>query len=195
MTTAFVIGNGISRQGVPLHNLKQLGTIYGCNALYRDFVPDVLISTDRPISMFIQESGYALKNRFHTRKPIAGSGALTLPKDYHGFSSGPNAVGLAALDQHSKIYMIGFDMGPTDARKFNNVYADTEFYRKSDAEPTYTGNWIKQIIKIAQDFPRIRFIRVQGKTTAFIPEFEPVANLQHLPLDTFLDRINNQKDL
>ena len=195
MTTAFVIGNGISRQSVNLEQLKPLGKIYGCNALYRDFTPDVLISTDRPISAQIQQSGYPTKNKFYTRKPLDGLGALKVPKEYYGFSSGPLATGIAAIDQHRIIYMIGFDMGPTLEKKFNNVYASTEFYRTADATPVFTGNWIKQILTITKDFPKTQFVRVQGKTTATIAEFDMVKNLTHLPLNTFVDRINNQKDL
>jgi hypothetical protein len=194
MTTAFVLGNGVSRQAVALELLRPLGKIYGCNALYRDFVPDVLIATDRPISTEIQNSGYAITNKFYTRKPIEGQGALKVPHDYYGYSSGPIATGIAAMDQHHLIYIIGFDMGPVN-NKFNNVYADTDFYRKSDATPVYTGNWTKQIRRICEDFSKTQFVRVQGKTTADIAEFAGIKNLRHLPIHTFLDRINNQKDL
>ena len=60
MSRAFVLGNGSSRLLVNLETLKELGSTYGCNALYREFVPTVLISTDQPISQRIQDSGYAL---------------------------------------------------------------------------------------------------------------------------------------
>ena len=36
MDTAFIIGNGESRNIFPIDNLKGHGTIYGCNAIYRD---------------------------------------------------------------------------------------------------------------------------------------------------------------
>ena len=42
----FCIGNGESRQGFDLEKLRQHGTIYGCNAIYRDFMPDVLTAVD-----------------------------------------------------------------------------------------------------------------------------------------------------
>lgn len=194
MTIAFVLGNGVSRQSVTIELLRPLGKIYGCNALYRDFSPDVLVATDRPIATEIQNSGYPTKHKFYTRKPIDNLGALKVPHDYYGYSSGPLATGIAAIDQHNLIYMIGFDMGPVN-NKFNNIYADTDFYRKSDATPVFTGNWVKQIRKITEDFPKTQFIRVQGKTTAEIAEFAIIKNLQHLAMHTFLDRINNQKDL
>ena len=41
MKRVFCLGNGESRKGVNLDILKQHGKIYGCNALYRDYTPDV----------------------------------------------------------------------------------------------------------------------------------------------------------
>ena len=195
MTIAFVLGNGLSRQEVALDYLKTLGKVYGCNALFRDFQPDVLVATDRPIATSIQESGYSANHKFYTRRPISGLGAHVVPKKYFGFSSGPIATSLAALDKHQHIYMLGFDMGPTEHKKFNNIYADTQYYKTSDSTPTYTGNWIKQILTIVEDFPNTSFFRVQGKTTANIVELNLIKNLYHVPITTFIDRINNQKDL
>jgi hypothetical protein len=195
MTIAFVLGNGLSRQGIPLHNLKELGTVYGCNLLHTEFVPEVLVATDKPISMRIQESGYSAKNKFYTRKPIENLGALTIPAPYYGFSSGPAATAIAALAKHPRIYMIGFDMGPTPEKTFNNIYAGAEFYKPRGASPTYTGNWVKQITKITEDFPNTKFYRINGNTTAHISNFECLKNLIQMPMGTFLDRINNKKDL
>lgn len=194
MTIGFVLGNGISRKDVSLPYLRRLGTIYGCNALYREFAPDVLVATDRPISTEIQNCGYANRHKFYTRKPVAGLGAHKVPDAYYGFSSGPIAVGLSALNGHDRIYLIGFDMGPVN-NKFNNIYADTEFYKTSDHPPIFTGNWVKQLVKVMSDFPNIKFYRVTGPTTAKIPEFNSVNNLLDQDLQGFLDRINNQKDL
>jgi hypothetical protein len=195
MTIAFVLGNGLSRQHLNLAHLKNCGMIYGCNALYREFTPDVLVATDRPIAEAIQASGYPLTNRFYTRRPLPDLGAKKVLQNYHGYSSGPNAVGLAAHDQHHRIYLLGFDMGPTKNNGFNNMYAGTEFYKAPTAPPTFIGNWVKQIGQIVKDHPDIQFFRVCGTTTARISGLEGFKNLEHLDLAIFLDRINNQKDL
>jgi hypothetical protein len=195
MSRAFVLGNGISRQGMNLHLLKQLGQVYGCNAIHREFVPDVLVSTDTPISKSIQETGYSQKHKMYTRKPLPALGALRIPQEYYGYSSGPAAAGIAALDHNQAIYLIGFDMGPTATGKFNNVYADSEFYRASSAPPTFTGNWATQILKICNDFPTIQFYRVIGKTTADVPVLNSVTNLCHMCMEDFFNRINNTKEL
>jgi hypothetical protein len=195
MSLAFVLGNGHSRLAVDLQQLRLRGPVYGCNALYRDFTPDVLVSTDKPISSRIQEEGYAMHNRMYTRKPTPGRGAHRVPQAYYGFSSGPIAVGLAALDAHSVIYMIGFDLGPLSNDRFNNVYADSEFYKKSSARPTFTGNWVRQIVQITRDFPRCNFIRVMSETTTDIREFHNLGNMTRLAMPEFLARLNTGKDL
>lgn len=194
MTVAFVLGNGVSRQQVDLNNMRHLGNIYGCNALYRDFVPTVLVATDRPISERIQTEGYAKNNRFYTRRPIANLGALPVPQKYYGFSSGPIAASLACFDRAKVIYLVGFDMGPVN-NKFNNVYANTEFYKKSSAVPTYTGNWARQLATVMRDYGKIPFIRVIGETTKYIKEFEGIVNYSIMPMIEFLNRINNTKEL
>ena len=194
MAVAFVLGNGVSRQQVDLNNMRHLGNIYGCNALYRDFTPTVLVSTDKPISERIQTEGYAKNNRFYTRRPAPHLGALPVPQKYFGYSSGPIAASIACFDGAKVIYLVGFDMGPVNNR-FNNVYADTEFYKKSAAVPTYTGNWARQLATIMKDYPKIPFIRVMGSTTAHVKEFDNVTNYTTMPIAEFLNRINNTKDL
>src|SRR6056300_45789 len=108
MSVAFVLGNGKSRLELDLKELNELGPIYACNAIYREYTPDCLIATDPGISKAIQESGYALENRFHTRRPIEGLGAKLLPKEYRGFSSGPNALSQACMDGYHVMYLVGF---------------------------------------------------------------------------------------
>jgi hypothetical protein len=104
-------------------------------------------------------------------------------------------MSIAAEDGARRIYLVGFDMGPLPDNRINNLYAGTEFYRRADALPTFTGNWIKQMCQIAQDKKNTKFIRIMGPTTARISELDALPNFSHLDLDTFVDRINNKKDL
>ena len=57
----FCIGNGESRKGFDLETLRPHGKIYGCNALYRDFMPDVLTAVDYGIMHEIYHAGVAQK--------------------------------------------------------------------------------------------------------------------------------------
>jgi hypothetical protein len=185
MAAAFVLGNGVSRQAVDLTALKTLGTTYGCNAIYREFVPDVLISTDTPISERIQQESYSQTHVHYTRKPLPDSGARRIAQKYFGYSSGPVAVSQAAIDGATAIYLIGFDLGPTRTGRFNNIYADTEFYKKSSANPTFTGNWVRQLQTIMKDYPKTSFFRVVGDTTAEVRELLGVSNLAHMQMAKF----------
>lgn len=189
MSIAFVLGNGRSRIKVDLQKCKQLGKIYGCNALYRDFVPDVLVASDPEISKEIQESKYALSNVFYTRKPIHGLGARAI-KDYYGFSSGPIALSLACKGKHDKIFLVGFDLAGIEG-KFNNVYADTEFYKKSNQSATFYGNWVDQIATIANDYKHIQIVHIVGPTTLKPMEWNNLIRSESI--DSFLNAINNSK--
>jgi len=186
--TAYVIGNGVSRKPIQLNKLN--GMTYGCNALYRDFQPDVLVATDDPISRAIQESGYPRYKRFHTRKVFAGSGARPLRQQYAGWSSGPNALQLAVLDKHKDIVIIGFDFGSTH-KSFNNVYANTDFYRKSHETATYGGNWVHQVDTIIRHAPNVNFTFVVSKDTRSPPQFQQHRNVEIMDIREFLKTINN----
>lgn len=195
MSMAFVVGNGVSRLDVDLQKCIDLAPVYGCNALYRDFKPTVLVSTDKPIAEAIQNSGYSAEHRMYTRKPIPGLGAQRVPQEYYGFSSGPIATALAAIDGHKTVYLIGFDMGPVSGDRFNNVYADTEFYKKSSSRPTYVGNWVRQLQRVCKEFDNVNFFRVLGTNSAMLQDLKNVKNLANMPMSDFLNRINNTKDL
>ena len=67
MSNVFCIGNGESRKGYDLNKLKGKGRIYGCNALYRDFTPDVLVAVDQGICHEIYNSGYCQNNETYLR--------------------------------------------------------------------------------------------------------------------------------
>jgi len=191
---AFVLGNGLSRAKVDIDELMQHGSVYGCNALYRTHSPTALVATDRPIAEEIQQSGYARAHRFYTRRPLPESGAFTVPQPYFGYSSGPIAVALAAMDGHLEVYLLGFDLGPGLDGRFNNLYADTAHYKRLGSQPTFTGNWIRQMTRVMQDHRNVRFFRVHGATTHEIKEFGRVTNLERVTIRDFLDRLNKPKE-
>jgi hypothetical protein len=129
MIPAFVIGNGISRKDIDLDLLRGKGITYGCNALYRDFTPDVLVAFDLLISKEICGTKYALKNTLYTTNPRTGSGALDL-KDELRSSAGITALHLASISgKHDTIYLLGFDLGSI-GKKPNNCYFKTSCYLK-----------------------------------------------------------------
>lgn len=64
----FVIGNGKSRQNVNLNILKERGKILGCNALFRDFTPDILFNQDSHTFHEIVSNEYPKKNQVFVRE-------------------------------------------------------------------------------------------------------------------------------
>ncbi len=107
MTKVFCIGNGESRKGFDLESLRKHGTIYGCNAIYRDFMPDVLTGVDHGIMHEIYHAGVAQKIpcffRDWTKVP-----AMTYEMMIYG--------GMEKLEaeQHLKEVLVSNDRGEAD---------------------------------------------------------------------------------
>ena len=106
---SFVLGNGVSRKAINPADLKAKGSVYGCNAIYREFMPDVLVATDKLIAGRIQEDGIDKQVKFWTRRPLPGSSAHKIERRYFGNSSGPVAISRACIDEATHIFLLGFD--------------------------------------------------------------------------------------
>lgn len=185
---AFVLGNGKSRLTYDLHELKLRGKVYGCNALYRDFTPDVLVATDTPMATEIEQSGYT--GAFWTRRPAINSNSRKIEMNF-GFSSGPIAVTLAALNQHRPIYLIGFDLTGENGN-INNVYAGTQNYKPQHDKETYWGNWVNQLHTIMKNqFPYSKFIRCVDAQSYTPKEWEMLPNYSEIAFEDFINSINN----
>jgi len=57
--TIFFIGNGSSRKNFDLNLLRGKGTVIGCNALYRDFKPDILVCQDSKMGRELFDNKYS----------------------------------------------------------------------------------------------------------------------------------------
>lgn len=190
MTVAFVLGNGKSRLAVdPQQDLVGKGIIYACNAIYRDFMPNVLVSTDRPISEKIQLEGIPERVKHWTRRPLPESKSHKIERPFFGMSSGPVAISRAAIDGHSHIYFLGFDLGSSDGL-LNNIYGSTEFYKANTDKATFAGNWIYQINQITREFRKPQFIRVTGPESQPIDWENKFNNLTEMSMDDFKVMIN-----
>jgi hypothetical protein len=190
MKPGFVIGNGRSRLALNLEDLKKHGRIYGCNALYRDFTPDVLIATDPGITAEIEDSGYALKNAFYTRQPRAELGSQLILHHF-GFSSGPIAVKYAAEAAHAVIYLVGFDLQGQEGRQ-NNVYSSTDNYRRSEDKETYYGNWVKQLAQIFREHRDQRFVRLTNDDGIVPVQWLQCNNHSSQLISDFMPNINSK---
>ena len=189
---AFVLGNGTSRKSIDLNQLKEKGTVYGCNALYREFEPNHLVAVDTKMILEINKAGYQHNHHVWTNpnRAFYQMNGFNFFNPSKGWSSGPTALHLASTHDNDDMYILGFDyQGLND--KINNVYADTPNYKKSSDRATYHGNWLKQTCTTCQKFSKKRYIRVIGDN-AFIPkEFSRLDNLSHITVEEFKKTFNN----
>ena len=183
---AFVLGNGTSRSSINLNQLKNLGAIYGCNALYREFEPDYLIAVDTKMILEINKAGYQHSHEVWTNPNRAyhQMNGFNFFNPSKGWSSGPTALWLASTHTNNDIYILGFDYQGID-NKINNIYADTSNYKKSHERATYHGNWLKQTVITCQKFHQKRYIRVLGENPFIPKEFANINNLSHITIEEF----------
>ena len=199
---AFVLGNGESRKGIKIEDLKQHGKVYACNAVYRTENPDWLIAVDPKMLLEIAETDYVVHNKVYSNFNSAQYNRnkrildhVTWSRPSLGWSSGPTALRLALEHKFKTIYLLGFDYkGLPDSKsnsrvKFNNVFKDTRNYKKGRDDATFFGNWMNQTKRCLNDYKDVDFTRV-------IPEgwFKPKDlewhNLKHITTNDFLQKFN-----
>lgn len=187
LNTAFVLGNGRSRLNVNAEHLLERGTVYGCNALYREMSPHFLIAVDVKMVNEIISSGYHKNHSVWTNpnKGVSSKQGINFFNPHKGWSSGPTALWHACTRGHKIVYILGFDYQGTNG-KFNNVYADTFNYKKSTDAATYFGNWMSQTERVIKEFKQVKFYRVI-EPGSFIPEKlqQAIPNLEHITYEDF----------
>lgn len=186
---AFVLGNGTSRQSIPLPYVKKYGMIYACNAIYREFEPDYLIAVDTKMIVEINRSGYQNTHQVWTNpnKAFSQYKNFNYFKPSKGWSSGPTALWFAAQHGYPEIYILGFDYkGLGDNNKYvNNLYAGTPNYKKQKDGATYFGNWLRQTKQVIKDHPNTTFYRVIAPDNYCPPELNNFNNLKTILVNDF----------
>jgi len=193
---ALVIGNGKSRLNFDLHQLQNIFTTYGCNALYRDFIPDYLISMDFAMVDEILTSNVHHKTKFYTQysekakhRASIGEPIYWAIQDKWIGDSGTGAIRLAGMNRHKNIYMIGFDY--TDNNKYtDNVYAGTKNYAPG---PINNGGefmlrqWESRLRHWCREYRDINIMRVNGNG------YKPVCkepNFTNITIEQFKEIVN-----
>ena len=144
---AYIIGNGPSREGFDLNKLKTSGQTYGCNALYRDFIPDYIFSVDSKMSAkMVEDKVY--EKCFHyapslevNRHPKGGPAVLHLIPNNPHWISGNQAMWTACVHGHKNIFLIGFDFREYGKDQLNNIYQDTPNYGERHGDTIFEG-WL-----------------------------------------------------
>lgn len=184
----FVLGNGTSRKDISLTEISSRGTVYGCNALYREFEPDYLVAVDTKMIIEINKSGYQKTHEVWTNpnKAYASFSGFNYFQPSKGWSSGPTALWLASQHRYEQIFILGFDYkGLQDGKKVNNIYAGTQNYKREFDSATYYGNWLKQTYNVVKQHPHITYFRVIAPDNFCPSELNNLSNIKTIYIDDF----------
>ena len=170
MKPVFVIGNGMSRLQFDIPKLKEYGRVIGCNALYRNFVPDILVAVDEPMINEIIDSGvhrqccFVIEDTDKNEKYRIMPSVNTIDTNIPGLMDSGTLALLLATKYTDEIYMIGYDYASNQG-KFNNVYAGTVNYKRKD-EPHVRDvteqSWYYRHLIVMLRHPNIQFYRVNN---------------------------------
>lgn len=174
MNIACIIGNGPSRKMFNLETIGKQMTTYGCNALYRDYMPDYLISMDWHIVIEILEKEIQYKTNFYTQDNANFNHMSVDIKEHINWlkpmskrlDSGNSALEVALEHDYETIYMIGFDYNTND--KLPNVYHGTRNYARNSTVPaaeSMAREWQQRLRNLVKQFPDTQIIRVNGSNT------------------------------
>ena len=168
---AYCIGNGPSRKGFDLNRLKESGQTYGCNALYRDFIPDYIFSVDSKITMTMcQDKVY--ENCIHytpsleVNRPHGKDKLHLIPNNPH-WISGNQAFWTAGVHGHKNIYLIGYDFREYGKDQLNNIYQDTENYGERHSDTIFDG-WLKQFRDMLKMRPYVNYTVVHDNPPEYL---------------------------
>jgi len=203
-STAFVLGNGQSRKGIDINDLKTKGTVFACNAVYRTHQPHWLVAVDPKMMLEIAETYYVVHNKVYSNynnqytKHQKLLDHVTWSKPSLGWSSGPTALRLACEKGFKDIYILGFDyQGLAESQnknrfRLNNIFGDTRNYKKHSDEATFYGNWMNQTKRCLQDFADVKFHRVIPKGWFKPKDLEFKDNIDHPTTEEFLAKFDLQ---
>jgi hypothetical protein len=160
-SVAYIIGNGKSRADFDINILKDRGTIYGCNALYRDYpdLVDYIVSIDDPIINEINASDFP-KEKFIV-PPFDEQFEDPEYNPYSRFRSnaGVNAMLEAIKTGHNVLYCLGFDfMLKSSKHSLENLYSGTNAYGPQTRSRYIDNlNRVKYMQFIASKYSGVKF--------------------------------------
>ena len=200
-STAFVLGNGESRKGIDINDLKEKGTVFACNAVYRTHRPHFLVAVDPKMLLEIAETDYPVHNKvwsnfnaqYNKHPKILNH--VNWFKPSLGWSSGPTALRMACEQGFKEIYILGFDyQGHNDGKRFklNNIFGDSRNYKKRNDEATFYGNWMNQTKRCLQDFKDVQFHRVIPDGWFRPKDLDWKGNIDHATTEEFLSKFDLQ---
>jgi len=196
---AYIIGNGPSRKNFNLNTLKATGQTYGCNALYRDFIPDYIFSIDTKITVEMCENEVGKKTihyapSLEVNRPYSKNMLHLIPNNPH-WISGNMAMWTACVHGHKNIYLIGFDFREYGENQLNNIYQDTENYGQRQSDSIFEG-WLKQFRDHIKMRPYCNFTVVHDNPPDYLNHLQTGTDLGNSRLMSYKelnDEVINQQ--
>jgi hypothetical protein len=170
---AYCIGNGPSRKDFDLNKLKATGQTYGCNALYRDFIPDYIFSIDSPVTLTMVNDKVYEKCIHYTpslevnRYPKEGPSHLHLIPNNPHWICGNQAIWTTGVHGHKNVYLLGYDFREFGKDQLNNIYQDTENYGERHSDTVFDG-WLKQFRDMLKMRPYVNYIMVHDNPPEYM---------------------------
>jgi hypothetical protein len=185
---AYCIGNGPSRKDFDLNKLKYTGQTYGCNALYRDFLPDFIFSVDTKMTVQMCEDHVGLKTVHYApslevnRKQNNGMLHL-IPHNPH-WISGNAAFWTAGVHGHKDIYLLGYDFREYGKDQLNNIYQGTDCYGERNEDKVFEG-WLKQFRDMLKMRPYVNYTIVHDNPPSYLNYLQTGTDLGNSKVITY----------
>jgi len=203
MRPAFAIGNGRSRIGFDLRRLNVAGVTYGSNAVFRDFPVNYLVCCDKVMLKEATSNRIEKVSFLYTRArwldenndpsiqvvpDLPYLGPNKADKAEH-WGSGHYSCLLACQNKHEIICHIGFDMWGNAHNEQNNVYSDTNGYKKKSADAVDPKFWVYHHAKLFEHYPETQFVFINNENWEPPKEWDKFSNWSkdtYQGLETFL---------
>lgn len=181
---AIIVGNGTSRKSADLDQLVGQGTIYGCNALYRDFDGwDYLVAIDEGMINEIKT----------TSKRLPGYAIFPPEQERYEETTGRRGnAGMCAMREAIRkgadtLYCIGFDFILAGEQSVSNVYDNTDNYGpETRARMSDNYNRVRYLEWFAAQHHDVKFVFVIPDDAQASPiEGENIIGMR---MSTFLEK-------
>ncbi len=192
---AYCIGNGPSRKDkLDLNLLHNNGQTYGCNALYRDFIPTYLCMVDRFMSeRIVKDKVYEKTTCYAPAIEMSRSDKKLnlIPHNPH-WVAGSTAFWIASHHGHKNIYLIGYDFREYGKDQLNNIYQGTDCYGERHSDTIFEP-WIQQYKSICKKRPYCNFTVVHDTPPDFLKVI-PLQNHKIMSYAEFTEKVLDPKN-
>lgn len=147
-TVGFVVGNGRSREGIDLEALRERGVVAGCNAIYRDFTPDLLVTVDPGMTEEVRAADPPCPHVYSGAAGLAGWAGIPLTSNigcrfpFEWWSAGHTAAAVLCrlAPRLETLTLLGIDLSrPTLYEGTPNYERDRHLEEANLAQ--YGPNW------------------------------------------------------